>query len=489
MMIRPLALAICVTGFAPALLAQTPTITQVFIQDEPVTLLTNEVAGITTFFGLGANDAGQRLIQIDTNWNDANFDFAVFLNSTAVFQEGTPIPGFPSLAFSSSDSIHLNAAGNRAWNLGIRNATISTDSGIFFNSTLVLQEGTFSASPAFSPSTPYIGFFEVLIDDNNDFFVMASIDDPAISSTVDRAAVVFDYNVASNTFTETVLMKEGDQPPGLLAPILDFGTSSETMSRSANGQHQMFIAEVSGGLSDAIFRNTTVVAREGDPSPIPGRNYRILNDVPVSVNNQGQFAFRATLDGATTDDSVILKNGTTRVAQEGAAVPGIPAFTFTGFGTGPVLIDNNGSVTWFGDWNDPDTTRDRGMFRDSALVLQEGVTTVGDHTVVEILGVSTGYAQSPDGKYLLVKVRYENSIDAVLLLDFTVACAADLDDGSGTGTPDDAVDVSDLLYFLVQFEIGALSADLDNGTNTGTQDNAVDVSDLIYFLIRFEAGC
>jgi len=464
-------------------------VTQVFVQNESVLLNNDEIALITAFGGLGVNNSGQKLIQIDTSAPDANFDFAVFLESAMVFQEGSPIPGQPTLSFSTSDSIHLNDSGNRAWNLGIRNATSTTDSGLFFNSTLVLQEGSFSASPTFSPNTPYIGFFETLIDNNNDFFVMASIDDPGIASTVDRAAVVFDYNAATNTFTETVLFKEGDQPPSLLAPIADFSTGPESMARSSNGQYQMLIAEVAGGLSDAIFLNSTVVAREGDPSPIPGRNYRVLNDVPLDVNNAGQYVIRATLDGATSDDMVILKNGSTLIAREGAPVPGLPQFTLTGFGSGPVLIDDTGSVTWFGDWDDPDTTRDRGLFRDNVLILQEGVTIVGTETVVEILGVSQGYDQSPDGRFVLVKVRYANSIDAVLLLDFAVECEADLDDGSGLGNSDGAVDINDLLFFLIRFEAGSAAADLDNGTNTGTQDGAVDINDLLFFLLRFEAGC
>ncbi len=68
-------------------------------------------------------------------------------------------------------------------------------------------------------------------------------------------------------------------------------------------------------------------------------------------------------------------------------------------------------------------------------------------------------------------------------------CPADLDDGSGTGTPDAGVDINDLLYFLVQFEAGSEDADLDNGSGTGTPDGGVDINDLLYFLLRFEGGC
>jgi hypothetical protein len=70
-----------------------------------------------------------------------------------------------------------------------------------------------------------------------------------------------------------------------------------------------------------------------------------------------------------------------------------------------------------------------------------------------------------------------------------VGCPADLDNGSGSGTPDGGVDINDLLYFLVQFEAGAVAVDLDNGSGTGTPDGGVDISDLLYFLVRFEGGC
>ncbi len=76
--------------------------------------------------------------------------------------------------------------------------------------------------------------------------------------------------------------------------------------------------------------------------------------------------------------------------------------------------------------------------------------------------------------------------------DFTVfadLCVADMDDGSGTGTADGGVDISDLLYFLQLFDLGDLGADVDDGSGTGTPDGGVDISDLLYFLARFDAGC
>lgn len=72
---------------------------------------------------------------------------------------------------------------------------------------------------------------------------------------------------------------------------------------------------------------------------------------------------------------------------------------------------------------------------------------------------------------------------------YLTICGADVANSSGAGTCDGAVDINDLLYFLIQFESGGPNADLDNGTGTGNFDGGVDINDLLYFLAKFEAGC
>ncbi len=68
-------------------------------------------------------------------------------------------------------------------------------------------------------------------------------------------------------------------------------------------------------------------------------------------------------------------------------------------------------------------------------------------------------------------------------------CVADLDDGSGTGTPDAGITIDDLLYYLTLFENGATPADFDDGSGLGIPDGGVTIDDLLYFLFRFDAGC
>lgn len=68
-------------------------------------------------------------------------------------------------------------------------------------------------------------------------------------------------------------------------------------------------------------------------------------------------------------------------------------------------------------------------------------------------------------------------------------CVADLDDGTGSGVPDGAVTIEDLLFYLWAYEGGTQAADLDDGSGLGTPDGGVTIEDLVYLLARFEQGC
>ncbi|QQS08366.1 MAG: hypothetical protein IPK69_10235 [Phycisphaerales bacterium] len=98
-----------------------------------------------------------------------------------------------------------------------------------------------------------------------------------------------------------------------------------------------------------------------------------------------------------------------------------------------------------------------------------------------------------DGAHYLIRIGGFNGAEGhgTLTLDFTPAptCVADVDDGTGSGTPDGGVTVDDLLYYLTIYGQGALAADVDDGSGTGTTDGGVTVDDLLYYLTRFNAGC
>lgn len=78
-------------------------------------------------------------------------------------------------------------------------------------------------------------------------------------------------------------------------------------------------------------------------------------------------------------------------------------------------------------------------------------------------------------------------LDVVAAVNAT--CMADMDDGTGAGTPDGGVSIDDLLYYVNAFEQGVVAADMDDGSRTGTPDGGVTIDDLLYYLTRFSDGC
>ncbi len=109
-----------------------------------------------------------------------------------------------------------------------------------------------------------------------------------------------------------------------------------------------------------------------------------------------------------------------------------------------------------------------------------------DYVVVRVpLGSTHIFACPVDSLF-----QDNSDTDANYAVEFTpIPCVADVDDGSGTGSPDNGVTIDDLLYYLGQFEAGDAAADVDDGSGTGTPDGGVTIDDLIYYLTRFEAGC
>lgn len=98
-------------------------------------------------------------------------------------------------------------------------------------------------------------------------------------------------------------------------------------------------------------------------------------------------------------------------------------------------------------------------------------------------------APSDAGSYDCVVTNSCGTVNSNAALVSIGGCPADLDDGSGSGTPDGGIDINDLLFFLASYEAGNLAADLDDGSGAGTPDGGVDINDLLFFLGHYEAGC
>ncbi|MGD9689441.1 MAG: hypothetical protein AB7K52_07460 [Phycisphaerales bacterium] len=465
--------------------ASAQTMTPLIIQGDVVL---NAGGAIFRIDALAVNNSGTWLVEADTSSTDVDADVVVLKNDlNMIFGQENRALTLPAGAnISSFDSVGLNNNGDTGWNLFLRNLTTSTDSGIFFNYDLVLQESTVSMSPVFGVPTPYIGFFEVKMNDSNQLMAMSSVDDPNLATTVDRAIVIFDYDATMGTFTENVLFKEGDVLPGQTEAVTDFGTNTHAMAFN-NAGTVMFVADLTGDttLDGAIYIGSTLVAQEGQPSIVTGRNWRVLGtSTRLDVNNSGEGAWIGTLDGDTATD-LIVATTTRKVIGEGESLPAIGGvFTFTGFGSAPVAIDDNGNVLWYGDWNDPDTTRDTGFFLNDQLLVQEGVTSVlvgGTPTLIQaISGVEGAFAMSDNGRFIIFEctLAIGAGVNAAILIDLgDTGCLADFN-ADGNVDPDDLGDYINCYFGVPPCD----QADFNN-------DGNVDPDDLGDFINTYFAGC
>ncbi|MGE3106897.1 MAG: GC-type dockerin domain-anchored protein [Phycisphaerales bacterium] len=463
-------------GFASAYL----TSLAAFAQPVPLLVQGDAVSGVglvTRIDNLAVNNSGVWMVEADTDNSDTNADVVVVRNGMLFLQENQLLAAPAGANLSSVDAFNLNAAGHSGWNSFLRNTGGSTnDSGIFYDDTLVLQEGFVSLDPGFSAGTPYIGFFHTFFNDANQILVIASVDDPAIPTTVDRALVVLNYDPAMGSFQESVLFKEGDVLPGQTETVADFGTGAHDTGFN-NAGDVLFFADLTGDTTrdGVIYLNSTLLAQEGSPSPVAGRNWLSLTTTGRALNNAGDYVYRGTLAGDTATDQVIIKNNAV-FRQEGDSLPAIGAFSFTAFGTGPIGLSDAGDVLWWGDWNDPDTTQDTGLFLNDQLLVQEGVTMINGLLVQSVSGGESGSAISPNGRFIIFEATLTNgstTFNGAFLIDRGGSCPADFN-------ADGSVNSQDFFDFLAAFF--ASDADFNHDGVTNSQD-------FFDFLAAFFAGC
>ena len=258
----------------------------------------------------------------------------------------------------------------------------------------------------------------------------ASWDTRAYGISGDGATVVGSASRAVTSGVETRAFSWTVNDEYTLLPLLSGTTGSEARAVSSDGSvivGQCFSIGA-GARSEACVWTHGVAEGVGD---LPG------------------FAFASGAMGVSADGSTVVGFGTTDAGSE--------AFVWTRAQGMRRLSDALAGA---------DVTHWR------RLVAARGVSADGRRIVG--VGVAQGTPLTSEGFVATLG-------DA--------ACPADLDDGSGTGTPDAGVTIEDLIYFLGAFEAGDTEADLDDGSGTGVRDGGVTIEDLIYFLQHFLDGC
>jgi len=457
------------------------TIHAAVLEGDPV----DDVGLVTRIDGLAINSAGQWLVEADTDHLDGDADTVILRGGGLAYREGQALPAPSGAAIDSFDALTLNSAGHSGWNLFLDGPGVGFDSGLFRNTRLVVQEGDFSTAPQFAAGTRYLGFFDAKINDAGDMLSVASVDDPNIPSGVDRALVVYQLDPNGALLSETVLVKEGDIPAGQTADVTELGTES-TQSAFNNAGDVLYFVELNApATSDgAIYINGELIALEGAEVPgDPERVYEFLAGRGLDLNDRGDFVFKADLSDTQNDDVVLIRNDEV-FRREGQSLAAIAPFVFAGtspFGlsSGPVQIDPCGSVLYFGDWDDPDTDVDTGLFLDDRLLVQEGVSTFNGSAFDVLDSGADAFRLSDNGRFAIFEATLADGTNGAFVIEF--ARCPDLD-ASG------AVDLSDLAALLSAFGSSSGEDAFDCGLDLDFS-GSIDLPDLAGILSLFGGPC
>lgn len=366
---------------------------------------------VTSIFGLAVNSNGEWLVEADTDNPDTAADSVLLKNGLLLLREGQPIDP-PGAGLGGFDSLQLSNNGDEAYNHSLDNQPSNMNSAVYFKNNLRILESDIST--VLPDPTPYLGFFDVKLNDANRMAVVASVDIPGVGTTVDRA-LVFLENADLGT-TEVLFAAEGDEIiPGRF--VTDFGTGPHESSLNDLGDY-MYAVDVDGDTTtnDLIMLNNTLIAQEGSASPVAGRTWATLTSTELDVNNAGDYVYTGSLDGDTASNLLIVKNDQ-KFRQEGDSITtDTGTWQFTSFGSGPVDLDDNGNVLWYGDWNDSNTDVDTGLFLNDKLLVQEGVTTIDGLLVDTLAGVSDGYFISDDGSFIIFEATLEGGLNGAFLI-------------------------------------------------------------------------
>lgn len=392
----------------------------------------DEVPGVglvTRIDGAAVNDNGTWLVNADTDNGDLDADAIVLRDGSLYVREGDPLAAPSGAAVGDFDAINLTIDGNSIWNFFLDNAAFGEDSGIYFNETLTLLEGAVSSDPQLTPGTRYLAFFGAKPNAANQAALVVTMDDPNTVDTAERALVRIDIDPNGVLLSETTLAFEGWVPAGQTEAIAEIGTGAHQWAMDAAGS-VLYLVDLTGDSSSdgVIYLNDTPIAQEGGPSPVAGRNYEFLLGRSLDLGNGGDIVFKANLDGATTDDDCIIRNGAV-FAREGDPVPGdLAQFSITSFGvnTGPVQVDDFGDVVWYAEWDDPNGDFNSGLFFNDTLIVQEGVSQFSGLVIDTISSGQDAFQVSDNGRYVIFEGTLFGGINGAFLVTI-VRCPGDYD--------------------------------------------------------------
>jgi hypothetical protein len=347
-----------------------------------------------------------------TTSSDTTVNEVLMADGVAIWQKGHVVA--PGLAIHTFAWVDLNDGGDAVANVTLTDGTPFPDeSGIVFNATLLARTGDVAATSGLPPGTVYVNLHDVHLNEARQLLVRALVDtDPA--GPFGTLAVLLLWDVDdTGILAESVVVKAGDVLPGQAGGVTSFSISARSRALDAAGRALYSIRAAPDG-NTAVYLDDTLVVEQGDPIGGTTHVWGDLLNLSLDLNDVGDWVL---VDNSADFSAEVLALDGSAAFATGDGHPAPDGFTLTGIAAGLGLrVGDNRNVLWVGDWNDPDSSKKRGLFLGDRLLVQEGVSAAGG-VPVDMLWILDGIDLSDDGRRVLLVATLDGGKQGLYRVD------------------------------------------------------------------------
>ncbi|MEM7310591.1 MAG: hypothetical protein AAF682_28200 [Planctomycetota bacterium] len=398
----------------------------------PLVLSGQPLPGGGTVTGIGAvhvGSAGDWLVETSTDLPQSP---ALVLRWSGPWKKiGDPLVQPTGATIADFGSFSTELFGGVAWVARLAGTAggATDDEAVYFESSMWMQKGP--VTPGFTnlpAGSQWLSFADVRCSsDRGSVLIRGRLDDPTIAGT-DESYLALGWLCGSVGVLCGVdrLISAGQPAPGLEAIVEEVRLAPARADVAPTGGQLVWSCDLRGFPTsdgcvyryDASAGQHVLLAREGSPAPVPGRDWGPLDSPAVDVNSSGSWTLCATLDASDPASDAVLVQDDVVLAREGDVLPSAAPAVLLGFGRGAARIDEAGRVVWYGRLSEP-SGNSEALFRDGQLLVRTGVTRVGGRLLVGLDGGVDALSLSSLGNQLVFRGTLEGGVEGAFTLDLS----------------------------------------------------------------------
>lgn len=375
---------------------------------EPILQEGDVLPGIGTIRTLGSvsvSDQGDWMCWVFLEELPPDERAVLLLNGQVVATEGEPLPEVPAAFLSKVRNFELRSPSSWVEAVTyIENLPEGQVGGMRVNGEFITLHGDPVASPQYPPGSSWFRFDRSSINGSETVGFLGLVAEPGLFVNGTFAIVGRLVPQADGSYVDEIIARRGDA-----LTKADQTTSTFEFAINSSGTHALaedgtiaWTARILDGdvESTAICIEDQIVAQEGDPSPLPGRNYASFFNTKLDYRSDGpHLAFIARLDGPFQSSSVLIVNGRVKYQQDELAPTGFPIGDFSG---STVAIADNGNVMWRASTVEP-SGNETNLFVGDDLVVKTNGTEVGGQKFTNLASSSSShrFAMSSSGERVI----------------------------------------------------------------------------------------